>query len=68
MGGIKLQLLRGVLIELAVGSIPYLGRSPGPSPYPLGVLKVLFLRKKGCYKHANPFGLEVESRDNPSLD
>ena len=39
MGGIKLQLSCGVRIELAVGSVPYLAR-PGPSPYPLGILKV----------------------------
>ena len=62
MGGIKLQLLCGVRIELAVGSLPYLARIPSRSlPMPLGGTKYP-LRKKGCYKHANPLGL----RKNPN--
>ena len=62
MGGIKLQLLCGVRIELAVGSLPYLARYPSRSlPIPLGGTKYP-LRKKGCYKHANPLGL----RKNPN--
>ena len=37
MGGIKLQLLCGVRIELAVGSLPNLARIPSRSlPLPLG--------------------------------
>ena len=37
MGGIKLQLLCGVRIELAVGSLPYLARYPSRSlPIPSG--------------------------------
>ena len=37
MGGIKLQLLCGVRIELAVGALPYLARNPSRSlPVPRG--------------------------------
>ena len=37
MGGIKLQLLCGVRIKLAIGSLPYLARIPSRSlPMPLG--------------------------------
>ena len=59
MVGIKLKLLHGVKIELAVGSLPCLARIPSRSPQnPLGYSKYL-LGKRGCYKHANPFGLRL---------
>ena len=45
IGGIKLQLLCGVRIELAVGSLPYLARIPSRALE--GYLKYP-LRKKGC--------------------
>ena len=56
MGGIKLQLLCGVRIELAVWSLPYLALAQYPSRFlPLAT----FCVKKGCYKHANPLGLRL---------
>ena len=70
MGGIKLQLLCGVRIELAIGSLPYLARIPSRSlPMPLGVLKVPF-EEEGVLQTHQPLGLEEESqfRDIPSLD
>ena len=70
MGGIELQLLHGVRIELAIGSLPYLAVIPSKSPpYPLGVLKVP-LEEERVLQTCQPLGLEVESRtrDNPSLD
>ena len=70
MGGIKLQLLCGVRIELAVGSLPYLARETVQvPPHTLWRYLVYLQREKGCYKHTIPFRLEVESlhRDNPSL-
>ena len=60
MGGIKLQLLCGVRIELAVGSLPYLAwylsRSLPHTQW--GQLRVPS-EVEGCYKHANPLGLSL---------
>ena len=71
MGGIKLQLLCGVRIELAVGPLPYLARHPSRSlpTNPLGVLKVPSW-EEGVLQTRQPLGLEEESqfRDIPSLD
>ena len=62
MGGIKLQLLCGVRIELAVGSLPYLARETVQvPPHTLWGYSKYLLGKKGCYKHANPLGLRSES-------
>ena len=60
MGGIKLQLLCGVRIELAVGALPYLARETVQVPprATWGYSKYLHV-KKGCYKHANPLGLRL---------
>ena len=59
MGGIKLQFLCGVRIELTVGSLPYLAWNPSRSlPIPLEGTQSL-LGKKGCYKYANPLGLRL---------
>ena len=69
MGGIKLQLLCGVRIELAVGSLPNLARIPSRSlPLPLGGTQSTFLGRRGA-TNMPTLGLEVESlhRDNPSL-
>ena len=63
MGGIKLQLLCGVRIELAVGSLPYLARIPSRSlSYPLGVLKW----KEGVLQISQPFGIEAERHPGPT--
>ena len=60
MGGIKLQLLCGVRIELAVGSLPYLARETVQvPPHTLWGYSKYLLGKKGCYKHANPLGLRL---------
>ena len=72
MGGIKLQLLCGVRIELTVGSLPYLARLPSRSlPIPLGGggYKVPF-EEKGVLQTCQPLELEEESqfRDIPSLE
>ena len=56
MGGIKLQLLCGVRIELAVGSLPYLALARYLSR---SLPHATFCVKKGCYKHANPLGLRL---------
>ena len=56
MGGIKLQLLCGVRIELAVGSLPYLALAGYPSR---SLPHATFCIKKGCYKHANPLDLRL---------
>ena len=62
MGGIKLQLLCGVRIELAVGALPYLARETVQvPPHTLWGYSKYLLGKKGCYKHANPLGLRSES-------
>ena len=71
MGGIKLQLLCGVRIELAVGALPYLARIPVQVPPRAlwGYSKYLHV-EEGVLQTRQPLGLEVESlhRDNPSLD
>ena len=61
MGGIESQLLCGVRIELAVGSLPYLARYPSRSlPMPLGVLQVPF-EEEGVLQTQQSLGLEEES-------
>ena len=62
MGGIKLQLLCGVRIELAVGSLPYLALAwyiPGPFPYHV-------LREKGVLQTRQSLGLEAEPHQGPT--
>ena len=54
--GIRLQLLCGVRIELAVGSLPYLALAWYPS---MSLPHAMFCAKKGCYKQANPLGLRL---------
>ena len=56
IGSIKLQLLFGVWIELAVGSLTYLA----VAQYLSGSLPhATFCMKKGCYKHASPLDLRL---------
>ena len=64
MGGIELQLLCGVRIELAVGSLPYLARVPSRSlPIPLvGTQKYLL----GVLQTRQPLGLEAEPHQGPT--
>ena len=64
MGGIKLQLLCGVRIELAVGALPYLARIPvRVTPCALwGYSKYLHV-EEGVLQTRQPLGLEAEPRD-----
>ena len=56
MGGIKLQLLCGVRIELAVGSLPYLARYPSRSlPIPLGGTQSTLLGRRGVTNTPPPW-------------
>ena len=58
MGGIKLQLLCGVRIELAVGSLPYPGKSGFPIVSPGRDMLILIPNSKPC----------LDVRQNPSRD
>jgi len=65
MGGIKLQLLCGVRIELAVGALPYLlARIPVQFPPRAlwGYSKYLHV-EEGVLQTRQPLGLEAEPRD-----
>ena len=64
MGGIKLQLLCGVRIELAVGALPYLARIPVQVPPRAlwGYSKYLHV-EEGVLQTRQPLGLEAEPRD-----
>ena len=62
MVGIKLQLICGVRIELAIGSLPYLAWYSSRSPFPLWVLKVPS-EEEGLLPTRQPLGLEVETRN-----
>ena len=56
MGGIKLQLLCGVRIELAVGTLPHLARNPSRSlPIPLGGTQSTFLGRRGVTNTPTPW-------------
>ena len=55
---IKLQLLCGIMIELVIGSLPYLVRLPFRS-----LPHTTFCVKKGYYKQANSLALRL----NPEL-
>ena len=62
MGGIKLQLLCGVRIELTVGTLPiwpWLSICPGPFPYHV-------LREEGALQIRQPLWLEAESHQGPT--
>ena len=60
MGDIELQLLCGVRIDLALGSLPYLAQLLSRSlPVPSGGTESTLMKKEGCYKHANPLGLRL---------
>merc|ERR1712173_214267 len=58
MGGIKLQLLCGVRIELAVGSLPYPGKSGFPIVSPGRDRLIWISNSKPC----------LDVRQNPSRD
>ena len=60
MDGIKLQLLCGVRIELAVGALPYLARIPVQVPPRAlwGYIKYLH-EEEGVLQTANPLGLRL---------
>ena len=60
MGGIKLQLLCGVRIELAVGALPYLARIPVQVPPRAlwGYSKYLHV-EEGVLQTRQPLGLEL---------
>ena len=56
MGGIKLQLLCGVRIEMAVGSLPYLAWIPSRSlPIPLRGTQSTFLGRRGVTNTPTPW-------------
>ena len=58
MGGIKLQLLCGVRIELVVGSLPYPGKSGFPIVSPGRGRLIWISNRKPC----------LDMRQNPSKD
>ena len=62
MGGIKLQLLCGVRIELAVGSLPYLALAR----YPSRSLPYHVLCEEGVLKTRQPLWLEAEPHQGPT--
>ena len=64
MGGIKLQLLCGVRIQLAVGALPYLARIPIQVPPRAlwGYFKYLH-EEEGVLQTRQPLGLEAEPRN-----
>ena len=64
MGGIKLQLLCGVRIELAVGALPYLARIPVQVPPRAlwGYSKYLHV-EEGVLQTRQPLGLEAVPRN-----
>ena len=56
MGGIELQLLHGVRIELAIGSLPNLAWIPSRSlPLPLGGTQSIFLGRRGVTTTPTPW-------------